>query len=243
MRRTVREKRLLFGLMGFGLVLTIALFVAWGWWRGGSESNQYIRQWLTEPEIRPQWNSAGGVACPGAPFVLPSAGFIGLLWADPARPYNPLRRHTGIDIFGDGMPGTVPNVAAYDGYLTRLDDWLSTVIIRHDDPLQPGRTIWTYYTHMANRAGTISYVVDDFPPGTSGQFVEQGTLLGYQGEYAGSGAAVAMHLHFSIVTSNDDGSFRNESILDNTLDPSPYLGLTVDINAQPPRPIRCTSPG
>ena len=81
------------------------------------------------------------------------------------RPYNILRRHTGLDIFGDGAPGTVPVYAAYDGYLTRLPDWKSTVIIRHDDPLQPGRTIWTYYTHMASQDGEILVCRRRFPTG------------------------------------------------------------------------------
>lgn len=204
-----------------------------------STSNGYIRQWLRGDVDRDSWITDNAEPCPDAPFLLPSAGFIGLLYADPGRPYNGLRRHTGVDIFGDGAPGEIPIVAAYDGYLTRLDDWRSTVIIRHDDPLQPGRIIWTYYTHMANVDGTESFIVDDFPPGTHEQFVAQGTLLGYQGEYAGTGAPIAMHAHFSIVESDADGSFKNEALLSNTLDPSPYLGLAVNVDDVPIRPIQC----
>jgi hypothetical protein len=144
-----------------------------------------------------------------------------------------------MDIFGNGYAGDVPVVAVYDGYLTRLDDWLSTVIIRHDDPLQPGRTIWTYYTHMANRDGTQSFVDDAFPRGTTEKFVEQGTLLGYQGEYAGNAPPVGLHVHLSIVLSDEDGSFKNEAILGNTLDPSPYFGLPLNIADLPDRPIQC----
>jgi len=218
------------GLAGVGVLM---------WWRGDGRSNDEIRQWFVFPENRPQLTTTGGIACDGAPFILPSEGFIGLLWADPARPYNPLRRHSGIDIFGDGDPGTIANYAAYGGYLTRLSNWKSTVIIRHDDPLQPGRTIWTYYTHMANDNGSRSFIVDDFPPGTSNQWVDQGTLLGYQGTYSGTGPPIGMHLHFSIVKSDNEGMFLNEAIIDNTLDPSPYLGLSLDIGENPDRPIRC----
>jgi murein DD-endopeptidase MepM/ murein hydrolase activator NlpD len=208
-----------------------------------SQSNSIppIRRWFEEPASRAELATVmDGAACPGAPFILPSDGFIGLLWNDPAGPYTVLNTHTGIDIFGDGAPGEVPVYAAYDGYLTRLFDWLSSVIIRHDDPLQPGRAIWTYYTHMASRDGTQSFIVDEFPPGTSNVWVERGTLLGYQGEYAGSSpAGIGLHLHFSIVLSEPDGSFKNEARIGNTLDPSPYLGMPLDIAGLPERPVRC----
>lgn len=200
-----------------------------------------MRRWFEDPTSRLELATVtGGAPCSDAPFILPSDGFIGLLWNDPAVPYTVLNTHTGIDIFGDGAPGEVTVYAAYEGYLTRLSDWLSSVIIRHDDPLQPGRTIWTYYTHMASRDGAQSFVVDDFPPGTGGVWVEQGTLLGYQGEYAGnSPAQIGLHVHFSIVLSEPDGSFKNEARIGNTLDPSPYLGMPLNIANLPVRPIRC----
>lgn len=223
------------------VLLVFGAFLFYQWYRGSgqSDSNTYIFRWLNSPETRPGLNTPGGVACEGAPFILPSEGFIGLLWGDPAAPYTVLRRHSGIDIFGDGAPGTVPIYAAYEGYLARLPEWRSTVIIRHDDPLQPGRTIWTYYTHMASRDGSRIFIVPEFPPGTEEIFVEQGTLLGYQGDFAGTGVPVAMHLHFSIVTSDADENFLNEAVIGNTLDPSPYLGMPLNIADDPPRPIRC----
>jgi len=233
-----RLLKLLFILI-FAVVLAGVLFVFWYVRGSGSDSNSYIREWIIAPIMRPRLATEGGVACEGAPFILPSGGFIGLLWADTARPYNPLRRHPGLDIFGDGEPGTVPNYAVYDGYLTRSANWKSAVIIRHDDPLQAGRTIWTYYTHMANESGSEVFIADEFPPGTTNKFVEQGTLLGYQGTYSGIGPPIAMHLHFSIVTSDNGGGYLNEAVFENTLDPSPYLGLSVNIGDLPERPIRC----
>lgn len=215
----------------------VGLFIAFRWWVGDSNSNDWIGRWLRNPQANAQLESAALTRCGAAPFILPTQGFIGLLWADTARPYTPLRRHTGIDIFGNGAAGTIPIYAVYDGYLSRLDDWVSTVIIRHDDPLQAGRDIWTYYTHMASLGGE-SYIVADFPQGTYDHFVEQGTLLGYQGLYS-PGLPIAMHLHFSIVTSAPDGSFRNEAILENTLDPSPYFGLQLNADTQKARPVTC----
>src|SRR4030043_31796 len=42
----------------------------------------------------------------------------------------------------------------------------ATVIVRVPrDPLQPGRQIWVYYTHMADAAGA-SFISQEFPPGT-----------------------------------------------------------------------------
>jgi len=125
--------------------------------------------------------------------------------------------------------GLTPVYAAYDGYLTRLSDWKSSVIQRvPSDPLQPGRQIWLYYTHMADEAGT-SYVVADFPPGTREVFVAAGTLLGYQGNYSGDpNNPTGVHLHFSIVRDDGNGNFLNELDIRNTYDPSPYLGLALN---------------
>ena len=120
-----------------------------------------------------------------------------------------------------------------------MADVHTTVIIRHNDPLQAGRTIWTYYTHMAGLNGD-SYIVDDYPQGTFSIPITQGTIIGYQGLY-NPPFPIAMHLHMSIVTSNDDGSFRNEAILENTIDPSPYLGVDLNADTQLLRPVVCSS--
>lgn len=222
-----------------GALSVIALGVGvtlYNWSR--SNSLPYIYDWFQRPQTRATLTTALSAPCEGAPFLLPSSGLVGLLYADPAAPYNVFRRHSGIDIFGDGAPGEVPIVAAYDGWLTRLPDWKSTVIIRHDDPLVSGRTIWTYYTHMANVSGEVSFIAPEFPPATYEKPVQQGQLLGYQGDYGGN-MRVGLHLHFSIVLSDDSGSFRNEAQLINTLDPSPYLGMALDARQRPPRPSRC----
>jgi hypothetical protein len=228
----------------FAFAFTLALFWgiglvgfrAYSWTR--SNSLPVIQDWFRRPETRPGLTTILTEPCPGAPFLLPSTGLVGLLYADPAAPYNVRRRHTGIDVFGDGPVGEIPVVAAYEGFLTRKADWRSTVIIRHDDPLQPGRTIWTYYTHMADRSGQVSFVHRNFPPGTSEQFVTQGQILGYQGEYGGS-QPIGLHVHMSIVKSNANGQFLNEAVLENTLDPSPYFGIDLDARHRPPRPVTC----
>jgi murein DD-endopeptidase MepM/ murein hydrolase activator NlpD len=168
---------------------------------------------------------------------MPTDGYIGFLWDDSFRPGH---RHSGLDIFGGTENGITPIFAAYDGYLTRQADWKSTVIIRiPSDPLQPDRQIWTYYTHMADEQGN-DFISDDFPPGTSDVFVEAGTLLGYQGNFSGTpGSPTGVHLHFSIVKDDGNGQYLNETIIENTLDPSPYFNIDLNAKSNPPEIPLC----
>ena len=174
--------------------------------------------------------------CPNAPFIMPTRGWVGILYGDSILgTFN----HSGLDIFGLDGNGVTPIYAAYDGYLTRRPEWTSAVIIRHpEDPLLPGRQIWTYYTHMANTAGR-SYIIDQIPPGVTELPVRQGTLLGYQGDYNGrSWRQISTHLHFSIVLDDGENYFMNETDIANTLDPSPYLGMRLN-SACGDRPPLC----
>lgn len=193
-----------------------------------TERDVAVLRWLNNSGEVSQWKVNAGTRCQEAPFVIPSDGLIGYLWDDSFRPGH---RHTGIDIFGGEKMGVTPVVAAYDGYLTRKADWKSSVIVRiPKDPVQPGRQIWNYYTHMADSQGN-SFISADFPPGTQEMPVRAGTLLGYQGNYSGDpDQPVGVHLHFSVVLDDGKGHFRNEMDINNTLDPSPYLGL--NLNAQ-----------
>ncbi len=235
------DRRLLILLVPLLIVLLLMI----GWWvirrAAYSPTREQLNAYASDPASRPALITNLMQPCPGAPFRLPSVGFVGFLYSDPTPPNTPLNLHTGIDIFGNGDPDTVPVYAAYDGYLTRLPGWVSSVIIRiPKDPLDPSRQIWTYYTHMANLSGQISYVSSEFPPGTQEKFVQQGTLLGYQGLYAGPGAPpILMHVHFSVVLSDSNGLFRNETHIENTLDPSPYLSLNVNAANHPDIPVHC----
>jgi len=190
-----------------------------------------LRRFWSNPASHTEWQIRAGERCGEAPFVAPTDGYIGFAWGDSFRLG---RTHQGIDIFGptgpDGL-GQTPVVAAYDGYLTRLPDWHSAVIVRvPNDPLQPGRQIWTYYTHMADAEGR-SFIDPAFPPGTTEKFVRAGRRVGFQGNYsADPSSPTGMHLHFSIVRDDGAGRFLNELEFSNTLDPSPYLGI--EVNAQ-----------
>ncbi len=155
---------------------------------------------------------------------------------------TPGHRHQGIDIFAGTDVGITPVYAAYDGYLTREDGWVSTVIVRiPSDPLHPSQQIWTYYTHMADAAGN-SFVSAEFPAGTHEVFVKAGTLLGYQGNYSGDPAnPTGVHLHFSVVRDDGNGKYTNELEIANTYDPSAYLGLPLNASDNPQLPILCNS--
>jgi peptidoglycan LD-endopeptidase LytH len=212
------------------IVILIAGLVAWlSPAQGGVNSpqrDQRVMDWINNPGAYPDWGMKAGQICGTAPFHFPTDGFIGYLWDDSFRPGH---RHQGIDIFGGGAVGETPVYAVASGYLTRRSDWKSSVIIRiPDDPLHPGRQIWTYYTHMADPNGN-SIILSDFPPGTDEKYVEAGTQLGYQGNFSGTpGQPVGVHLHFSIVLDNGQGLYKNELLIENTIDPSPYLGIELN---------------
>ncbi|HEX9018847.1 MAG TPA: M23 family metallopeptidase, partial [Anaerolineaceae bacterium] len=185
-----------------------------------------VDAFINDPQEHPDWLLQAGQRCGTAPFQMPATGFAGYLWDDSFRLGH---RHQGVDIFGGGQPGDTPIYAAYAGYLTREMDWKSSLIIRlPQDPLQPARQIWTYYTHMAGPDGS-SLIDAAFPPGTKEVFVKAGTLLGKMGNFSGvPGSPVGVHLHFSIVRDNGSGRYLNELDIHNTLDPSPYLGLNLN---------------
>ncbi|MFO3796453.1 MAG: M23 family metallopeptidase [Anaerolineales bacterium] len=210
---------ILLGIL-LGMLLSLRL------WRLFSPRSRWVLEWLRRPQAHPEWHSRALTRCGDAPFLFPTDGFIGYLWDDSFRLGH---RHQGIDIFGGTEPGETPVYAAYDGYLTRLPGWKSSLILRvPNDPLQPGRQIWLYYTHMADPQGN-SFILPDFPAGTSEHFVRAGSLLGYQGNYSTDPLnPVGVHLHFSIVLDDGQGHFRNELDIRNTLDPSPYFGLALN---------------
>ena len=233
-------KKVIFFILIVLVVLTSVLAYYFLIHRAGSTMRSTrVMEWIRNPEKNPYWAIQAGERCDDAAFMMPTNGYIGFLWDDSFRPGH---EHTGLDIFGGTDNGITPVVAAYDGYLTRQSDWKSTVIIRiPSDPLQPERQIWTYYTHMADQQGN-DFISDEFPPGTSEVFVKAGTFLGYQGNYSGTpGNPTGVHLHFSIVKDDGTGRFLNESILENTLDPTPYFNIELNAKNAPPDIPRCSN--
>jgi hypothetical protein len=197
--------------------------------------------WVRNPSSRSDIVIAAGSRCGNAPFLFPTTGVVGYLWDDSFKLGH---RHQGIDIFAGTGINITPVLAVFPGYLTRLFEWKSSVIIRiPSDPLEPGRQIWVYYTHMADANGN-SLIAPQFLPGTSEQWVDSGTLLGHQGDYSGDpNNPVGVHVHVSVVK-DDNGRFMNELDINNTYDPSPYFGMALNAKTNPDKiPVCESSPG
>lgn len=220
-------------LLFFLLLLLLGGGLLFRYWRPAATPQLLrLRAWFADPAAHTDWAVRRSTRCGDALMLLPTDGYIGFGWDDSFRPGH---RHSGLDIFSPaGAVNVTPVVAAYDGYLTRETDWKSTVILRHPDfpavaalGIAEGEQIWTYYTHMASRDGSQSFVAATFPPGTHERFVKAGTVLGYQGNWSGSRwQLTGLHLHFSVVKSNPDGSYADERTITNTYNPVYFLGLT-----------------
>lgn len=212
-------------LIAIFAILTGSLYYYFTFRRGSARTIQTFA-YLRDPASRPELKMKASTRCGTAPFIFPTDGLVGFIWDDSFRPGH---RHQGIDIFAGTDVGITPVIAAYPGYLTRQPDWKSTIIMRvPDDPLQSGRQIWVYYTHMADAQGN-SFISQQFPAGTSEIYVEAGTFLGYQGNYSGDpNNPVGVHLHVSVLKDNGFGKFTNELEIENTYDPSPYFGLPLN---------------
>lgn len=221
----------------FVVAVIAAAGTAYYLYRPNSARLLSFRMWINNPASHPDWKLAAGSQCGSAPFRFPTDGFVGFLWGD-SMGWRHI--HQGIDIFAGTEIGVTRVVSAYPGYLTRLSDWKSSVIVRvPSDPLQPDRQIWLYYTHMADESGN-SFISSDFPPGTSELQINTGTFLGYQGNYSGNPTnPVGVHLHFSIVEDDGNGGFKNELDIMNTLDSSRYLGLPLNAYENPDRVPLC----
>lgn len=217
-------------LLAIGLAIGLAgyLFISF---RQSPQRTTLVWNFLTDPAANQAYAATALTQCEGAPFIMPTSGLIGYIWDDSFRVGH---RHQGLDIFGGTDIGVTPVYAAYSGYLSRLNTWSSSLIIRiPSDPLNPGTQIWNYYAHMADPYG-YSFIEPRFYPGIEEEFVEAGTLLGYQGNFSGdANNPVGVHLHFSVVKDDGFGTYLNELDIDNTLDPGPYFGMEMNANTNP----------
>jgi len=221
---------LLVAVIVLGLLAGLGIYI-YKYFRSSAARTPIVMDYIRNPAAHADLVIKAGTRCGDAPFIFPTTGMAGYLWGDRFKPGS---SHQGIDIFAGTDVGLTDVIAAYPGYLTRQADWKSSLIIRIPaDPLQPGRQIWVYYTHMADADGN-SFIAAQFPPGTKELFVEAGTLLGHQGNYSGDpNNPVGVHLHISVVQDDGIGHFKNELDINNTYDPSPYLGLRLNAEENP----------
>jgi hypothetical protein len=169
-------------------------------------------------------------ACSGAIWRLPTDASLGIEWTK-----------SGIDFFGYGKEGSIPVYAVADGLLTRLPGWVDAIAILHDDPLNPAKKVWSYYSGMADDNGTESYVLADFPAGITNIPVKSGQVLGYQGSWSGVPLwRKWVHTSFAVVdASGGQNSFPEEISAQITLDPVSYLGLNIDTGNKNLQALKC----
>ena len=222
--RKFSRKSFLVLLLSVSIIGLAGLYLLGQAYLGGR--SKMVIDYLRNPEQHPDYEVEALVKCNNAPFLMPSKGFIGYLWDDSFKPFH---RHQGIDIFAGTQAGKTPVFAPYEGFLTREEGWLSSLIIRvPQDPLHPERQIWLYMTHLADAEGN-SFIDSAFPPGTYDKPISAGDLLGYQGDYSGNpDRPVGVHLHFSIVKDDGMGNYLNELDIANTYDPTPYFGFELN---------------
>jgi hypothetical protein len=108
-----------------------------------------------------------------------------------------------------------------------MDTWLD-LVWRFDQAQSIPLLSLTLCAKSSSEDGSQSFISEAFPPGTYVKPVQQGEFLGFQGDWTGYVSyGVGLHVHFSIVTSEADGSFRNEE-------------MDVKIDNLPARPIQCS---
>ncbi len=146
-------------------------------------------------------------------FAMPTRGFLGACWNDPGVTSEGGTNHTGLDLWsaaGDPSGGTSwqPVFAVSEGTVSFVDDrrieiTLDTLSSAYDGIVPQRSGLTAYYTHLSQ------ILVNKRDP------VSRGELIGYQGK---TGTDI-VHLHWSL--KKGTGS---ETVISNTLDPSPYLG-------------------
>jgi len=136
--------------------------------------------------------------CPRGLFVLPSRGELGWPYKDP-RGGDGEHSDKHTGIDISGEAGD-PIYAVYDGVVTDRQD--PHITIYHEE-----LNIDTYYTHMSE------VLVNE------GEEVKKGQVVGKKGDVGAPNA----HLHFSIKKPGTE-----EWYLENTEDPSPYLGANLN---------------
>jgi hypothetical protein len=166
---------------------------------------------LDTPTLKPT-----PLKCEDAKWLLPSDAQLGVRWNDLGA----------LHFFGRGTVGKMEVRAVADGLLTRRSDWNDRVAIQHDDPLNPGKKIWTVYANMASGTGKDSFVFSDFALGVENVPVKAGQIIGYQGSYSGQGLPMWMNVLFSVVPSDDFGGLP-DNYEQLSVNLNPYLGVGI----------------
>lgn len=174
-----------------------------------------------ENEIYPKNRS-----CLGSPWQLPTEAHLGMFW------YN-----RQLLMMGAGHSGQVPVYAVADGVLYQFPEWKTSVAIQHDDPFNAGKKLWSFYGDMAPAFDAENAYIVDHLIGLKGVPVRAGDLIGFQGQWLGPSQQTWVHVRFSLLPAEDDGSFPQALLpIDDFYAPLPSLrdqtnlGLDVPIS-------------
>ena len=134
--------------------------------------------------------------CPQVPWRLPTTSDLGMLWESGQ-----------VLMMGDFRKREVPVYAVADGLLFQFPGWETALAIQHQDPLQSGKHIWSFYGDMAPAYDPENAYIDVIYQGADGIPVKAGDLIGYQGRWLGPDQQTWVHLRFTLLPAEDDGSF------------------------------------
>lgn len=168
--------------------------------------------------------------CPHGVWPLPSLATMGFRYLEGV-----------LVLYGAGAEGQVPVASPADGEVYRLDDFpVGSLIIVHDDPLNPGERVITLFEDLRSFRGDDVFIMDQFPTGTKGVSVNKGEVIGYQAMWSGSEYRQDW-LHVNIgVAEYDPGLLENYNLLrENLIHPADYFGIIIDPTSTKIGPLTC----
>jgi len=165
--------------------------------------------------------------CPGAQWKLPTQADMGLMW------YN-----RQLLMLGDGREGEVPVFAIADGRLYQFSEWHNSVAIQHQDPRDPAKKIWSFYSSLAPAQGNHQPFIEEAFINANGVAVKAGDLIGYQGRWLGPNQTTWVHLRFALIPSESDGTFPRIFLpIEDFYAKVPSLREQINMGLQAPIPI------
>ncbi|MFW5714096.1 MAG: hypothetical protein ACOCYU_05440, partial [Brevefilum sp.] len=168
---------------------------------------------LYEPKDNQKVDYPENLVCPEVPFRLPTQANMGMYW-----------KNGQLLMLGSGRSGEIPVYAVADGLLYQFPSWETAVAVRHKDPLDNEKFIWSFYGDLAPAHNSENPYIESPFLGAGGVPVKAGDLIGYQGRWLSPSQATWVHLRFTLLPGNGDGEF-----------PEAFLPI-FDFNADLPGP-------
>jgi hypothetical protein len=151
---------------------------------------------LFEPKDNQTTAYPENMVCPDAPFQLPTQADMGMYWKDGQ-----------VLMLGNERSGEIPVFAVADGFLYQFPEWDTAVAIQHEDPLDPGNTIWSFYGDLAPAFDKFNPIIETPYIKAKGIPVKAGDLIGYQGRWLGPSQQTWVHLRFTLLPASKSGDF------------------------------------